>query len=407
MGRHGAYFADRRLAVSAIAVLIYGLLLGDVVWYTFFGHVPHTYPLSWQASWITYPGEEISQSYYRKKIYLTERVRHAWIKIMAPDSFEFYVNGRLLGARSALSQNTSEVFDLTGSLEPGENLLAISNHRSTYPGTSQIVAEGVYEDWHGVKHPIAADSSWKVAPFQEQQLYRGPIWFEIHFNDVTWKKPIILTVPQPEDHSTVPYNPLLYITDLRGRWSWSPDSTTQQVYFRRAVDLPKRPKDAWLRIAARGSYHLLINGVAIAREESQIGDLQAVSRQALKMYEVSPFLHPGRNIIAVRAYGERANRGLLVDGVITDREGGQEWFSTPKGWKCATGELPGWISPRYDDGSWKPPEALGGMTTPEEINVRKKIESAQVPGDHATRLLLKQAMSVLFIVPIIFLLWFW
>ncbi|MCI0529351.1 MAG: hypothetical protein L0Y56_18080, partial [Nitrospira sp.] len=208
MGRDREDVADRRLGVSAISVLIYGLLLGNFVWYTFFGHVPHTYPLTWQAPWIAYPGRDISQSYYRKKIYLTEGIRHAWIKIMAPDSFEFYVNGHLLGAGGALSQNASEVFDLTGSLEPGENLLAISNHRSTYPGTSKIVAEGVYEDWHGVKHPIAADSSWKVAPFQEQQLYGGPSWFEIHFNDVTWEKPSILTIPQPKDYSTVPYNPL-------------------------------------------------------------------------------------------------------------------------------------------------------------------------------------------------------
>jgi len=380
---------------AVLLPLLYGLCMGYMVWYTFFGYIPRTYPVLWQAPWIAYaPDAEVSQSYFRKKLYLPEGVRHAWLKVMAPDSFQVYVNGKLLGKAQRLAQQVTEFVDITQELQAGINVIAVATLRSTYPGTSKIVLEGMYEDWHGIEHQLASDTSWKVAQYEEWRPGM-PQWFDPMFQDVHWRNASALGIPQPDQNSKVPYNPVIYTTKLSRQWIWAPASEAPKSYLRHNVSLPARPQAGWLWVAAKQGYFLFVNGLLIGERQGQTGMNTAPPppQQPLDVYDITPFLRSQANTIALSAVGELSDRGVLIDGVIVEQSGVQHWLSPPGAWKTATAESPQWTSPDFDDALWLPAE-LKRLSTPEELFAKHIVESTP-PAHYVAVVTLNQGWCIL------------
>jgi hypothetical protein len=357
---------SREGAASACVVLIYGLMLGYFVWYTYFGHVEQTYPVSWQASWIGYPDEEVMLSYFRKKIYLTQNVRHAWIKVMAPDSFVVYVNGTQIGSGTLTSDNATNFFDLTTQLKTGTNVIAISASRSNYPGASKIAVEGIYEDWQGIEHKISSDKTWKANRFGEWLLSGQPEWYNSEFNDTHWKYAQVKGVPASKDNSKVAFDPSIYTEKVRGYWIRSPSLTSQNLYLRYPLNIPTKPKDAWLRIASREDqdYYVTINDTLVAEKQRSIAPVAEFTplEPTLEMYNVAPFLRKGSNVVALRVTGWPSKIEVVADGLVRDDKGTALWVSTPTGWKVAAQESEGWTSARFDDSQWVPAQARSSTT---------------------------------------------
>ncbi len=393
---------SREGKASVLLVLIYGLLLGYFVWNTFYGYVPRTYPVSWQASWIIYPDEkEVSQSFYRKKIYLDHNVRHAWIKVMAPDNFEICVNGKRIGKVDRPSDNVTDFFDLTPVLKPGVNVIAISNHRDTHPGNSKIVVEGIYVDWHGIVHRILSDESWKVNCFEELQFPGGPRWYEPAFNDVHWKYAEAIGLPGFKDNSKVAYNPLIYEEKLRGQWVWSA-SISNKMNFRYSINVPNKIVEAWVRIAAYQSYSLFVNGILVNSNY----DLPSISRAGdaseitLDIYNITPFLDSDPNILTVTTNVDHVSRGILIDGFAIDTNGQKHWFSTPGSWEVAR------ISARYGkDMQWEPVLSLSDLTPVQQSNLIKRIVDIQPPLRYQLVVFLKQTIFISLIAATILVFW--
>ncbi|MBI3995006.1 MAG: glycosyltransferase family 39 protein, partial [Nitrospirae bacterium] len=385
-------FGQRDFRASVLIVSLYGALLGYFLWQVFFDPIPITYRPTWQAPWITYPDGEVGQSYYRKKIYLAGPVRHGWLKVMALDSDEVYVNGVSLGVGNNVSTSTTHFIDLSTALKSGANLIAVATHRQTYPGTSRIAVEGKYTDWQGETYSIVSDETWKTAPYREKQIDGGPEWYQSDFDDHLWKKAKVIGLPQPKDNSTTDYPFQLYTAPMKGRWVWGPSPSSMMTYARLSFTPPDRVGETWVRIAAMQGYSLFVNGLLIGKTETFIGAKEPITAKqlTLDMVNITPFLRKGRNVIGVAAFGERSNRAFFVDGVMLNAAGRERWFATPEGWTSSFGETAGWTSRTFDDAQWAPVQPIGTMTTPEEVGLTRQIVEAAPPDSYGIKHELKR-----------------
>lgn len=388
----GEFLRRREGRASVLGVLVYGLLLGYVGWYTFFEPVAATYPVKWDASWVALSDENISQSYFRKKLHLGQSVRHAWVQVLATESFQFYLNGRVVGAAYRLADNVTGVFDLTTALRPGTNVFALTTHRST-PGPSKVAIEGVYESWQGVRHRVVSDATWKAAPYFEWQLSGGPQWFESDFNDSQWVYAKVIGVPAPQDNSKVAFDPLMYTERVRGQWMWASSAEAPRAFLRTRIDLAAPPREAWIRVAGQG-YHLMVNGIVIGEKTQSLGVAGVpLIGQSLSLYRITPFLRRGENTFALSGVAERADRAILVDGLIVGADGRALWLASPDGWRASTVENPGWARAGFDDASWTTPLARGLLPSADAL--AKDLAAPTPPDDYRLAQALR-GLAVLF-----------
>jgi alpha-L-rhamnosidase len=164
-------------------------------------------------------------------------------------------------------------------------------------------------------------------------------------------------------------------------WIW-PDNHHWDIHnsyalFRKSFELKKVPAKAPLFITADQSYQLYVNGSYVCR-----GPARGFQRHwSYDEADISPYLRPGRNVIAVRAhnpgfsnfqYVTQGNAGLLVAA-----KWGATRIVSDKSWKCRrqSGVLcgtvptslqlfnqehidlreedPRWMEPSFDDRDWK------------------------------------------------------
>jgi 4-amino-4-deoxy-L-arabinose transferase-like glycosyltransferase len=373
------------LAPLALVVL-YGALLGHIAWTTLFGYAPQAHVPTWTAPWIVLPGGTISQTYYRKKIYISEAPRRASLKIIAPDAYTIYLNGEPVGNALSLFRNVTGVYDITSRLEIGTNVLAVLTTRRTYPGTARIAVEGEYEDWHGTRVPIVSDATWKVAPYRQRQPDAGPLWLDRHFDDTNWEKAKTDGTPGPDDHGTVLFPPWIFTGTLDGYWVWPQEATADKGYFRHTLDLPSGPRDAWLRVATSAGFSLVVNGVPIAEQEGP--SQEALPSQPLRVhiYDVTPYLRRGPNSIALKAYTKRTDRRVYADGLIVERSGKEHLLGTSSAWRSSAVPPPGWAERAYDDSGWAPSVALGRIT-PKDGQLTHRIEVPYPPISYRAKVL--------------------
>lgn len=162
------------------------------------------------------------------------------------------------------------------------------------------------------------------------------------------------------------------------RWIW-PDSNNWDLYncyalFRKAVVLPVLPKRAPFFITADQSYQLFVNGRYVCR-----GPARGFQKSwPFDEMDLRPFLHPGENVIAVRAYNPgRSNfqyvhegfAGLLAAAqwggvkIVTDstwkcrRQGGISRGTTPTSLQLFPQES---IDLRVEDPAWNQPDFVEG-----------------------------------------------
>jgi hypothetical protein len=364
-------------AAACASVAVCGLVGGYLAWYTFVTPVPSTTIVTWTAPWIRHPlpsrDDVISQSYFRKKIYLSDVPRHGWIQVMAPDAFDLYVNGKLMGKVGKLGTNTTRFFDLTADLRAGTNLVAVSVHRGTFPGTAEMVAEGAIEDAHGNREHIGTDATWKSYPYEDWLLGTGPEWFETKFDDARWTNAIVARDVTAEDRSNVLATPTAITEPARGQWMWSEDASAPKVQLRRRLEVGGPVEYAWVRVSAQ-AYELLVNGVAIGGSENLMGTYGDDDRPVggLDVYDVAPFLKGGSNTIAIKGTADRLNGGVYADGMIADRHGSVLRFAGPDGWEASTTAPADWFARGASGEGFRPAAVLRTVLHDEPFTLSSK-----------------------------------
>ncbi len=166
----------------------------------------------------------------------------------------------------------------------------------------------------------------------------------------------------------------------RARWIWPEslhwDLINGYALFRREFELPAVPPAAPLFITADQSYQLYLNGHYIGRGPGR----GFQSAWPCDEIDVSPWLRPGRNLLAVRAYnpgkGNYQYRSEGFAGLLVAADWHGFTLATGEDWRCRrqTGvrrdtvtaslqlfaqehidlrqEDPAWTQPEFDDGAW-------------------------------------------------------
>ncbi|MCS6860105.1 MAG: glycosyltransferase family 39 protein [Abditibacteriales bacterium] len=360
-----------RQSTAFLLIFLCGGWLGGFVYYTAFGYVPRAHRLAWRAEWID-ADASASQVYARKTFYLSRPVRHAWLQVMAPDTFSLYVNGRLVATESNTSYYAAGIFDLTPLLTAGKNVIALRAARATYPGEPKVIAEGAWEDWSGHRGEIRTDGSWRVASCEERQRSLA-WWYDKPFDESGWQRARARGRPTPAEQGKVRALPALFQRPLSARWIWARDSDTAALSFHHNFSLPARPREVWLGVATGQAFTLLVNGVIAARGDALA--TPAPESFGMTFYDVTPLVRKGSNAVQVTTRGEAWQRGLLVEGVALLPSGELKCFYSDERWEVA--EIP---PLRRRRGLLQPVTILAAMPAYARDVLQRNVGSARLPG---------------------------
>ncbi|MCC7491453.1 MAG: hypothetical protein IT204_03860 [Fimbriimonadaceae bacterium] len=150
------------------------------------------------------------------------------------------------------------------------------------------------------------------------------------------------------------------------QWIWSADLVNGQApvgtrWFRRTFDVPDLAavRQAVVIASADNSANLYLNGTYLGTAPS-FGD----------WYEMdgTPYLQPGRNVLAVEAVnaGQQANPAGLAAALMLLDAGGRALQALPTGptWRVSAQASVGWQQPQGDEAGWAPAAAQGAVGCP-------------------------------------------
>ncbi|MBV1901213.1 MAG: hypothetical protein KUG56_06020 [Kordiimonadaceae bacterium] len=285
------------------------------------------YSVNWrEAQWIQ-PSTPAAVAYYRHQLVIPGTVSKAYLRIAAPDSFDLYVNGKLVASNAFYSSYPSSVFDIAAYLTPGVNVFAIRVTRKTYPGPPEIIANGV---WHssGRSGKIQSDRSWRAINLEEVQLGGELHWYDRDFKDFSWPNSVNA---EPKSRTQVLIQPWsneeLMQRFPNGQWIWSQANGVNATFSRELTINGQRLKHGWLGVSASGVYSILVNNTVVVSSAP-------VTLEYLDVYNIAPYLRQGKNHISIDVSDENLGGRMMivgkaqVDGQWLDFSSGQHWLAS-------------------------------------------------------------------------------
>ncbi len=198
-------------------------------------------------------------------------------------------------------------------------------------------------------------------------------------------------------HWVLPLRAPLAPVDPGAEWITAPASAPR-AYFRRTLRVPFIPRHAWLSIGA-DDYELYVNGVLVGRnwhllnaslafqdkmsqrtqsltqgrvfESKRAPELSKSANEewrAVHFYDITPYLRPGENLLAVAVQGN-PRAGMLVRGAVEGAFGRVEILGNASAWRVGTTAAwsggRAWFDPDFMDSEW--PAAVSGGAAPRGI----------------------------------------
>ena len=352
--------------------LLFTLLLSFFARETFSAHVDAAYPPDWEmAAWIAPPGPA-AVAYYRKELVLADAPSEAHLQIAAPDVFQVYVNGALLGSKIMLSASASTIIDIGPSLIAGRNVIAIKIDKKTQVDEPALIVSGDWRDKAGRLHRIVSDGSWQVSTKEEWQYTEPRVageaaarpagigaapdgfnslataswsyWYASDFIARQWAQAVVRTdinANRPMQPLKVP--PRVFHDFPRGQWIWSADRLSAKATLEREFEVPDASiHEAWLGVASpAGAYTLSVNGHFLLRSKA--------SNAYMDTYDVAPYLRGGGNSIVLNATAP--SPGALVAIALSVESAGM--------WRDFSSDGR-WLSRASDPKALREPVAIAG-----------------------------------------------
>ena len=138
-----------------------------------------------------------------------------------------------------------------------------------------------------------------------------------------------------------------------GDWIWTTNVTDRQAcHLWRAFDIPPNAPvvRAELRMTADNSYTAYLDGREIGR---------GADANSLAEYDLTWLLAPGHHVLAVEAFNDTLDAGVLL-GLRVKLASGEKFgvFSDPS-WRVVTGNDHNWRTRKQADVSWPPAQVVG------------------------------------------------
>jgi len=326
------------------------------------------------AKWVWFPGENaranaaVGTRYFRKEFTIPEDREPISVVCMvtADNSFKMFLNGRRI--RNGSSFKEAVAADVTEHLHKGKNVLAVEvRNEGDAPNPAGMLAILVFRFKDAQPVAIVSDGAWRSSDSA------GAGWTNVEFDAAGWQNAEVIGA-----YGIRPWNQINVVSgDL-----FLPPAQ----YLRKEFVLEKPIKRATVYASAMGNYELYLNGRQVGDASFTPGWTDYNVRVYYNTFDVTDHLKKGFNAIGgiladgwysghigwmhVRDhYGE--NPRFAAQLHVEYADGSSETILTDKTWTAATGpilegdflmgerydarkEMPGWSTPDFNDGQWRP-----------------------------------------------------
>lgn len=363
------------------------------------GHVASSALTFEGTRWIWFPEGNPTQAlpamvrYFRLRFDVPSdrRIRRAWMLLTADDSFILYGNGELMGQTpSGALWSDGQLVDVTASLSPGSNVLAVAATNNLdsngNPSPAGLVGRLVVELDQGDPVIIATGSAWRAAKDQQ------PGWQQRDFDDSGW-----VAALETATYGAPPWKQGVYLP------------ATPAPLLRREFTVAKPVETARVYVAGAGYYELQLNGTRVGSNVLDPAWTDYDERVLYVTHDVTDMLQPGRNALGAELgrgfFGLRTPTAwnwtsvpwngdprLLLQLEITYKDGTRDVVATDGGWRAIDGptfsdsvyagetydgryEQNGWSMPGFQDSGWSPGQE---MSAPRGRLVAQPLEPLRV-----------------------------
>jgi putative heme-binding domain-containing protein len=167
-------------------------------------------------------------------------------------------------------------------------------------------------------------------------------------------------------------------------WIWVAGVPPNQVprgtvYFRKSIQLAVLEK-AQLEIGANDAYEVFINGRRVGNDNLS---------ENIKTIDVTTFVRPGMNVIAVRADNvQGTTAGLFARLYVKPRGEGWRGLGTSETWLSSNSATTGWQTIDYDDRNWRNARFINGPASTaapmQTVASKVRIQDDRLPSDLTT-----------------------
>jgi hypothetical protein len=305
------------------------------------------YVIGGHATTLRSPDLRTKTLFLRRTLHLPRRAWSAWIEVLGRDRIEVLVNGKSLGLRENPGYNVAVLADLAPHLEAGDNVIAISAQQYSAAYPPEVAVAGAYQfERDAEEHPFGVEGLWRSQSIFER---RGSYWFSNDFDDARWPEAVRAAATI---QACVTLPPPAITTPSRGWWITPDEPTGADVAVRGQLQVPERPRQAWLRVWSTTPYRLAVNGVVIDAQEGQLG-LTQPPPAAQWIYDVSALVHSGANDVALAQSTTRPPPHLLLDMAVQGRSGVVYTLATDGSWRWRSAPGEDWLQPLKDAKAWR------------------------------------------------------
>lgn len=333
---------------------------------------PPLFAPPWQgAQWVQAADGNAPVAYFRDIVDLNAIPDAGFVTITANQVFRLYVNQVFIGSNVAdIAQGTGPrtyIYDVVSTLEAGVNVLGIRVANLDQQAPSVRASFGIV---HGETLSSSGTGDGWQATTQSSLVYHryaSPAsmldWTTDDFDASSWLP--VQKIANAPFSPLLMVNPLLYERPLSTRWINA--GASHEAYLVRKISLPLDIADAWMRIVATGPASIFINGKLEMAWNGQapipqqpvvdfLSDQGTVVQYQkglmLGIYNITPYLHPGINTIAIHVtapglsatgVGLSMLSAALSADILTDNlHGRNTWFTVDTGWHASAQPAAGW-----------------------------------------------------------------
>jgi uncharacterized membrane protein len=361
----------KRAKLHSIAWLCIALACLGMSWFScqyFLVPQPKSFAPDWHgAGWVQAADSKAPVAYFRSAFNLNIQPDAAFITISASQNFYLFLNGQAIGSNNfALKRgeySQTYMYSVTSFIQLHANVIAVrvANNDEQTPALrlSIGIVNGKSVSYYGTGNGWqATDDVTRVYPHNTASLNDATFWTTTPFDSSSWLAIQHATYsPAP---SMLNVDPQVYEQPMPVQWMSA--GLGHDAYFVRRISLSSSVSSAWLRIAATGSASIYVNNQLLVVWNGRpptpsIGlayyfSPSNVSNHGLSLatgvYDVSPYLHAGENVIAVHvaAPGVGAiqngsgapNASMSLDMIVNDAQ-----RVTPgSGWHVSNQAVEGW-----------------------------------------------------------------
>jgi hypothetical protein len=164
-------------------------------------------------------------------------------------------------------------------------------------------------------------------------------------------------------------DPMMGDPSIPSMWLYHPnatpnrrDSTTVRIpkaWFRLTFDRDDPQAPGGIQLLADTYGAVYVNGTEVGAVFARRSLSLTVEQQRVKAWDLTPFLRPGKNVIAVEAanYDEFGSAGINILGYRSTGGGTTTAITINNGVKVSDNSVAGWKEPDFDDSRWLPATA--------------------------------------------------